>query len=211
MPDRLWVSSLVSRSAAALGNSRCSCRRDGRCCGWALLLSSQFLQPRLWGFRQWFLFSPASPPSWRSHSALRQLGQGACSTSQAAPRSACGSARFLAAREIEAAAQRYDCNAMQLYASALLLGQGVASALREVDVCSPNDLHERIIDASERCKSLVGPEGSEAVPPAKDRTLNRRNGRRMNVVEKAIAGFDSASTVPESEVSQGMSAGPQRP
>ena len=48
-----------------------------------------------WGFRQWFLSSPASPPSWCSRSALKLLGRGACSTSQAAPRSACCSARFL--------------------------------------------------------------------------------------------------------------------
>ena len=43
-----------------------------------------------------------------------------------------------AAREIGAAAQRYDCKANQLYASTLLLGQALASALREVNVCVPN-------------------------------------------------------------------------
>jgi hypothetical protein len=42
-----------------------------------------------------------------------------------------------AAREIGAAALRYDCKSIQLYASTLLLGQALASALREVNVAFP--------------------------------------------------------------------------
>jgi uncharacterized membrane protein YgaE (UPF0421/DUF939 family) len=110
----------------------------------------------------------------------------------------------VAAREIGAAAQRYDCNAIQLYASALLLGQGLASALREVNVRVPNGLHERIIDASERCKSL-GREGPEPVLVGERQNpsspgwqvANSRLWRvcleHMTAVEATIATFERAS------------------
>ena len=87
----------------------------------------------------------------------------------------------------------------------------------------PNGLHERIIDASERCKSLAGREGPEPMPVGKRQNsqspgwqgaisvLWRLCFERMNGVEEAIAGFDRVSTVLESEVSQGMPAGPRRP
>jgi len=127
-----------------------------------------------------------------------------------------------AAREIGAAAQRYDCKAIQLYASTLLLGQALASALREVNVCVPNGLHERIIDASERCKSLIGPEGPEPVL-AGERQNPQSAGWQvaisafwrlcleyMTAVEAAIVSFDRASTMPERAAPQGMSAEPTR-
>ena len=123
-----------------------------------------------------------------------------------------------AAREIGAAAQRYDCKAIQLYASALLLGQALASALREVNVCVPNGLHERIIDASERCKSLIGPEGPEPVLAGErpnpqspvwqvaKSALWRLCLQHMTAVETAIATFDRAS-----EDEEGPGVGGQRP
>jgi uncharacterized membrane protein YgaE (UPF0421/DUF939 family) len=136
---------------------------------------------------------------------------------------ACNAARWslrgrFAAREIGAAAQRYDCKAIQLYASTLLLGQALASALREVNMCVPNGLHERIIDASERCKSLVGPEGPEPVL-AGERQNPQSPGWRvaksalwrsclehMTAVEAAMATFDKASKDEE-----GPGVGGQRP
>jgi hypothetical protein len=122
-----------------------------------------------------------------------------------------------AAREI-AAAQRYDCKAIQLYTSTLLLGQALASALREVNVCVPNGLHERIIDASERCRSLIGPEGPEPVLAGERQNpqspgwqvaksaLWRLCLEHLTAVEAAIATFDRA---PEDE--EGPGVGGRRP
>jgi uncharacterized membrane protein YgaE (UPF0421/DUF939 family) len=109
-----------------------------------------------------------------------------------------------AAREIGAAFQRYDCNAMQLYASALLLGQALANALREVNACVPNGLHERIVDASQRCKSLAGRAGPKPVLAGKRPNSQSPASQvaksafwrlcleHMTAVEAAIATFDRA-------------------
>jgi len=117
---------------------------------------------------------------------------------------------------------RYDGNAMQLCASTLLLAQGLASTLREVNACGPNRLHEHIVDASERCKSPVGPKGPEPVL-AGERQNPQSAGWQvaisafwrlcleyMTAVEAAIVSFDRASTVPERAAPQGMSAEPTR-
>jgi hypothetical protein len=85
------------------------------------------------------------------------------------------------------------------------LAQRLASALREVNVRIPNGLHERIIDTSERCQSLVGPEGPELILAGEGQNpqsagwqmaksaLWRLCLEHMTVVEAAIATFDRAS------------------
>jgi uncharacterized membrane protein YgaE (UPF0421/DUF939 family) len=109
-----------------------------------------------------------------------------------------------AARAIGAALQRYDCNAIHLYASALLLGHGLADALREVNAGVPNGLHERIVDASQRCKLLARRAGPRPVlaggrqnsqPPASQGAGSafwQLCLEYMAAVEAAIAAFDGA-------------------
>jgi uncharacterized membrane protein YgaE (UPF0421/DUF939 family) len=104
------------------------------------------------------------------------------------------------AREIRAALQRYDCNTIQLYASALLLGQELANALREVNACFPDGLHKRIVDASQRCKSLAARAAAPVL--AGERQNSQSQGAEpafwqlcleyMTAVEVAIATFDRA-------------------
>jgi uncharacterized membrane protein YgaE (UPF0421/DUF939 family) len=111
------------------------------------------------------------------------------------------------ARKIGTAVQRYDCNAIQLYASILLFSQALACALREANSCIPHGLQERILEASERCKSLVGLEGAQPVYAGERMNLRPPAGHaatsalwllcleRMTAAEAAIGALESTSPV----------------
>jgi uncharacterized membrane protein YgaE (UPF0421/DUF939 family) len=107
----------------------------------------------------------------------------------------------LAARDVAAMAQQYEHNAVRLYASALLLGEAIAFALRECDTPPPTELYERVNALAERCAALANGRVLEPAPADTSQApLEARISAGwepcpecMRLVEEALTAFETAA------------------
>jgi uncharacterized membrane protein YgaE (UPF0421/DUF939 family) len=134
-----------------------------------------------------------------AHQSVDQLNTGIQKARAAARWSLRGR---LAAREVAALAQQYERNAVRLYASALLLGEAIAAALRESEGAPPKELYERIKQLADRCAALAGGHVVERAPESE---LQARTSEAqeelstgwqpcpecMRLVEEALAAFEA--------------------